>query len=180
MWTITHKYKDLHHTHPHPHTHTSLIQLKFLLSCIDFFFFIFYSGYDCSHAEKNGSVGAWVTVRTSHVGVGQRVCLHVCACVSWRVGVSPIFLFCLYSSCVHARVGTHLSWLLFRSACSIGGQTEVFDSQRHFTFPLLLYCLYWPWDPVSSLQSTPVLIKVPKQIDCDMYGLSKILLFSVL
>ena len=33
---------------------------------------------------------------------------------------------------------------------------------------------------MSSLQSTPVLIKVPKQADCDMCGLSKILLFSVL
>ena len=47
-------------------------------------------------------------------------------------------------------------------------------------FSLLLCCLHWPWDPVSSLQSTPVLIKVPKQVDCDMCGLSKILLFSVL
>ena len=33
--------------------------------------------------------------------------------------------------------------------------------------PLLCY-LHWPWDPLSSLESTPVSIQVHKQVDCDM------------
>ena len=47
-------------------------------------------------------------------------------------------------------------------------------------FPLasLLSSLYWPWDPLSSLESTPVSISVPKQVDCDMCRFSKLLLFS--
>ena len=47
-------------------------------------------------------------------------------------------------------------------------------------FPLasLLSSLYWPWDPLSSLESTPVSIQVPKQVDCNMCRFSKLLLFS--
>ena len=48
-------------------------------------------------------------------------------------------------------------------------------------FPLasldLLSSLYWPWDPLSSLESTPVSILVPKQ-DCNMCRFSKLLPFS--
>ena len=48
-------------------------------------------------------------------------------------------------------------------------------------FPLtsLLSSLYWPWDPLSSLESTPASILVPKQVDCNMCRFSKLLLFSV-
>ena len=58
-----------------------------------------------------------------------------------------------------------------------GGHFRVFDS---VIFPLtsLLSSLYWPWDPLSSLESTPVSIKVPKQVDCNMCRFSKLLLFS--
>ena len=47
-------------------------------------------------------------------------------------------------------------------------------------FPLasLLSSLYWPWDPLSSLESTPVSILVPKQVDCNMCRFIKLLLFS--
>ena len=47
-------------------------------------------------------------------------------------------------------------------------------------FPLasLLSSLYWPWDPLSSLESTPVSIWVPKQVDCNMCRFCKLLLFS--
>ena len=42
----------------------------------------------------------------------------------------------------------------------------------------LLSSLYWPWDPLSSVESTPVSIYVPKQVDCNMCRFSKPLLFS--
>ena len=47
-------------------------------------------------------------------------------------------------------------------------------------FPLasLLSSLYWPLDPLSSLESTPVSIKVPKQVDSNMCRFSNLLLFS--
>ena len=38
-----------------------------------------------------------------------------------------------------------------------GGHFGVFDSQRH-SLASLLSSLYWPWDPLSSLESTPVSI----------------------
>ena len=50
-------------------------------------------------------------------------------------------------------------------------------SQRHFPPTALLYSLYWPWDPLSSSESTPVSILVPKQVDCNMCRISKRLLF---
>ena len=47
-------------------------------------------------------------------------------------------------------------------------------------FPLtsLLSSLYWPLDPLSSLESTPVLISVLEQVYCNMCRFSKLLLFS--
>ena len=47
-------------------------------------------------------------------------------------------------------------------------------------FPLssLHSSLYWPWDPLSSFESTPVSIQVPKQVDCNMCRFSELLLFS--
>ena len=55
-----------------------------------------------------------------------------------------------------------------------GSSFELFDISECSTvgviFPLtsLLCCLYWPWDPLSSLECTPVSIQVPKQVDCNM------------
>ena len=53
------------------------------------------------------------------------------------------------------------------------------NSTVSFIFPLtsLLSSLYWPWDPLSSLESTLVSILVPKQVDCIMCRFSKLLLF---
>ena len=60
----------------------------------------------------------------------------------------------------------------------LGGHFGVFDSQRHFPSYFSSSSLYWPWDPLSSLESAPVSISVPKQVDCNMCRFSKLLLFS--
>ena len=62
-----------------------------------------------------------------------------------------------------------------------GGHFGVFDSQRHFPscFSSFLSVLaLGPTVPLSSLESTPVSILVPKQVDCNMCRFSKLLLFS--
>ena len=61
--------------------------------------------------------------------------------------------------------------------------TSFRNIQQSASFSLLLLSdllssLYWPWDPLSSLDSTHVSIYVPKQVDCNMCRFSKLLLLS--
>ena len=86
-------------------------------------------------------------------------------------------------------VCSHLSWRLlsilncstFLAVISSIRQSASFSLLLLF-FPLasLLSSLYWPCDSLSSLESTPVSISVPKQVDCNMCRFSKPLLFSFL
>ena len=64
--------------------------------------------------------------------------------------------------------------------CSTSLAVNSENSTVSVIFPLasLLCSLYWPWDPLSSLKSTPVSIWVPKQVDCNTCRFSKLLLFS--
>ena len=62
----------------------------------------------------------------------------------------------------------HLWWRLF---WNVRHSWRSFRSVRQSAsyFPLTSLCsLYWPWYPLSSLESTPVSILVPKQVDCNM------------
>ena len=40
----------------------------------------------------------------------------------------------------------------------LGGHFGEIDSERHFPLTSLLSSLYWPWDTLLSIESTPVLI----------------------
>ena len=71
----------------------------------------------------------------------------------------------------HARAHTRTHTLTLAHACRggyfemfniLGGHFRVFDGQRNFPLTSLLYSLYWPWNPLSSLESILVSIKVPK------------------
>ena len=60
----------------------------------------------------------------------------------------------------------------------LGGHFKYSTVSVVFPLASLLSSLYWPWDPLSSLESTPVSIYVLKQVDCNMCRFSKLLLFS--
>ena len=77
---------------------------------------------------------------------------------AWREIFLLFILFlctCGYAS-VHACRGGY-----FEMFDDLGGHFGVFDSQHHFPSYFLsdlLSSLYWPWNPLSSLESTPVSI----------------------
>ena len=77
------------------------------------------------------------------------------------------FFFCLYSSCLRACVTQCALVVVVILKCSTFLVVILEYSTVSIIFPLtsLLSSLYWPWDPLSSLESTPVSIKVPKQVD---------------
>ena len=103
---------------------------------------------------------------------------HTHACT--RAGVTRIFLLFIFFLCmcgcesVRACRGGY-----FEMFDILGAHFGVFNSQRHFPSSFFLSSLYWPWDPLSSLESTPVSIYVPKQVDCNMCRFSKLLLLSL-
>ena len=76
----------------------------------------------------------------------------------WREIFLLFILFlctCGYASVRACRGG------YFEMLDDLGGHFGVFNSQRHFPsyFSLIFFpSLYWPWDPLSSLESTPVSI----------------------
>ena len=79
--------------------------------------------------------------------------------------------------CLSSRLSWRLFWNVRRSWRSFP------NIRQSASFSLLLLSdllssLYWPWDPLSFLESTPVSILVPKQVDCNMCRFSKLLLFS--
>ena len=85
----------------------------------------------------------------------------------------------LYRVCLSSRLSWWLFWNVRRSWRSFR------SIQQSASFPLLYYflsdllsSLYWPWDQLSSVESTPVSILVPKQVDCNMCRFSELLLFS--
>ena len=99
--------------------------------------------------------------------------------MSERAGVARIFLFlfiflstCGYDSVRACRGG------YFEMFDVLGGHFEYSTGSVIFPLTSFLSSLYWPWDPLSSLESTPVSIEVPKQVDCYMCRFSKRLLFS--
>ena len=93
-----------------------------------------------------------------HTGVCARsvmwVKVRVCRC-----GHGANF-FVVYTLPAYVRMwlSARLSWRLFWNVQHLGGHFGVFDSQCIFPLTALLYSLYWPWDPLSSLESTPVSI----------------------
>ena len=91
------------------------------------------------------------------------------------------FFFCLYSSCVRACVTQCALVVAVILKCSafLAVISEYLTVSVIFFFTSLLCSLYWPWDPLSSLESTPVSIWVPKQVDCNLSRFSKLLLFSL-
>ena len=110
------------------------------------------------------------------------MCRNAC---EWACGGGENIFFCL-SSCVRAGmtqfalvVAVILKCSTFLAVISSIRQSGLFSLLLVF-FPLasLLSSLYWPWDPLSSLESTPVSILVPKQVDCNMCRFSKLLLLS--
>ena len=86
------------------------------------------------------------------------------------------FFFCLYSSSV--RAGMTQCALVMAVILKCSTFLEYLAVSVIFPLTSLLSSLYWPWDPLSSLESTPVSIYVPKQVDCNMCRFSKLLLFS--
>ena len=96
--------------------------------------------------------------------VSQGASVSVRAWVSVWVWCQFFVLFILF---LCMWLSTRLSWRLFWSVQLLGGHFRVFDSQRHFSLTALLYSLYWPWDPLPSLESTPVSIYYPGQKNWD-------------
>ena len=76
--------------------------------------------------------------------------------------------------CLSSRLLWWLFWNVRRSWWSF---RSIRQSAVIFPLSSLLSSLYWSWDPLSSLESTPVSILVPKQVDCNMCRFSKLLLF---
>ena len=83
-------------------------------------------------------------------GLNQLLWAHACAHVRARA---------------HTHTHTHTHTHPRACACRSGifemfnirrGHFGVFNSQRHVPLTALLYSLYWPWGPLSSLESTPV------------------------
>ena len=77
--------------------------------------------------------------------------------VSERAGVARIFSFiflcmCGYDSVRACRGG------YFEMFNVLGGHFEYSTVSVIFPLTSLLSSLYWPWDPLSSLESTPVSI----------------------
>ena len=107
------------------------------------------------------------------------MCRNAC---EWAYGRGENIFFCLYSPCVRAGVTQCALVMVVIMKCStlrgLGGHFGVFDSQRHFPSYFSSSSLYWPRDPLSSLESTPVSIQVPKQVECNMCRFCKLLLFS--
>ena len=114
-----------------------------------------------------------------HVGQGANVSERVWMSMrAWR----EIFLF-VYTLPVYVRVclSSRLSWRLFWNIRRYWRSFKSIRQSASFSLLLLsdlLSSLYWPWDPLSSLESTPVSIQVSKQTDCNMYRFSKLLVFS--
>ena len=97
-----------------------------------------------------------------------------------RGGCGENFSFCLYPFCVRAGMTQCALVVAVILKCSTFLAVISEYSAVSVIFPLtsLLSSLYWPWDPLSSLESTPVSIWVPKRVDCNMCRFSKLLLFS--
>ena len=76
------------------------------------------------------------------------------------------------------RVGAASYFQMFNL---LGGHFRVFDIQRHFpTYSSSLLSLLALGPTVILIDSTPVSIKVPKQVDCNMRRFGKLLLFFLL
>ena len=89
----------------------------------------------------------------------ESTCEHVSMCVSQHVvGCQFFILFILFLCMCVCESARAYRGSYFKGSGSLGGHFEVFDSQRHFPFPLVCSYLYWPWDPLSPLESTPVSI----------------------
>ena len=87
---------------------------------------------DCEHVN---------VIRTSRVLSPDRDRARTSPGVFWDMALLGLFL--------------ELSFSIFNI---LGGHFGVFDSQRHFPLTAVLYSLYLPWEPLSSLESTPVSI----------------------
>ena len=168
---------SLWHTHTHPSSWSSgclhwpwlssslvplslflgrnLFYIEFFLCVVHelkFFYFIFQDVWE---------EWRYVCVLTV-LWVKVRMCRNAC---EWACGRGENFFFCL-TSCVRAGmtqfalvVAVILKCSTFLAVISSIRQSASFSLLLLF-FPLtsLLSSLYWPWDPLSSLESTPVSI----------------------
>ena len=145
---------------PHTHTHTFLGRSWFYVEFFfkrsawtGFFFFSFFFFPRCVRRVE-------VSVRANcHVGQGANVSKRVW--MSVRLGWECfLWLILFLSTCGCASVRACRSGY-FEMFDHLGGHFEVFDRQRHFPsyFSLIIFPLcIGPWDPLSSLESTPVSI----------------------
>ena len=95
-------------------------------------------------------------------------------CVSKRAGVAPIFSF-VFTLPVYVRMHVTQCVLavavILKRSTFFAGISEC--SAVSVISPLTpLLCLYSLWDPLSSLDSTPVSIQIPNQLDCNMCRMS--------
>ena len=100
--------------------------------------------------------------------------------MSEHAGVARIFSF-VYTLPVNVRVwlSSRLSWQLFWSVRHSWRSFRSIRQSASFSLLLLFFPLCTgPGTHCPSLESTPVSIKVPKQVDCNMCRFSKLLLFS--
>ena len=91
------------------------------------------------------------------------MCQNACECACGR---GENLFFYLYSSCVRAGMPQFALVVAVILKCSTFVAVISEYSKVSVIFPLssLLSSLYWPWDPLSSLESTPVSIYVPKHM----------------
>ena len=91
------------------------------------------------------------------IWVKVQMCRNVCESAYGR---GENFFFCLYSSSVRAGMTQCALVVAVILKCSTFLAVISEYSAVSVLFPLtsLLSSLYWPWDPLSSLKSTPVSI----------------------
>ena len=99
----------------------------------------------CGEHERCETV-MWVKVR-----MWRNVCELAC-------GRGEIFFYCLYSSCVRACVTQCALVVAVILKCStfLAVISEYLKVGVIFSLTSLLCSLYWHWDPLSSLESTPL------------------------
>ena len=96
----------------------------------------------------------------------MRVCQHF------------FFVYLLFlCTCVCDLVCAHTVVVILKCSTFLAFISENLTVGVIFLLTTLFCSLYWPWYPLSSLESTPILIQVPKQVDCNMCRFSKLLLF---
>ena len=132
----------------------SLVVLAFRLT-----FFFHCDTHTCAHARARTHTHTHTHTHTRTHILGPRAHTHTLGTrVSERAGVARIFSFVYLPVYVRVWLSALLSWQLFWNVRHTWRSFRVFGSQRHFPSYFSSFLSVLAWDPLSSLESTPVSI----------------------